>query len=158
MVRKGLGLIGVLLVAFHVWLFGSHVWEGQFVDLALGVRWLIAAGLVAALMDLRRRDISMVSGRHAVALWVLAALLHGPAIARDFEITSPALPEAVVALSQAVISLTALTGVLLIGLAGLRRRAAQPLRRLALVTVPVCPGALPPGSSLHFAPRPPPFA
>jgi hypothetical protein len=101
----------------------------------------------------------MVWGRHAVALWVLAALLHGPAIARDVEIASPALPEVVATLSQTLISsLTALTGVLLIGLAGLRRRTAQPLRRLALATVPVRPGTLPPGSFLHFAPRPPPLA
>jgi hypothetical protein len=158
MVRKGLTLIGVLLVAFHVWLFGSQLWNGQLADLALGVRWLIAAGLVAALANLRRRGLSAVWGRHAVALWVLAALLHGPAIARDVEIASPALPEVVATLSQTVISLTALTGVLLIGLAGLRRRAAQPLRLLALAAAPVWPGALPPGSFLHFAPRPPPLA
>jgi len=67
--------IGALLVAFHVWLFGSQLWDGQLVDLALGVRWLIAAGLVAALANLRRRGLSVVWGRHAVALWVLAALL-----------------------------------------------------------------------------------
>lgn len=158
MVRKGLTLVGALLVAFHVWLFGSQLWDGQLVDLALGVRWLIAAGLVAALANLRRRGLSVVWGRHAVALWVLAALLHGPAIARDFEIASPALPEVVATLSQTVVSLTALAGVLLIGLAGLRRRAAQPLRLLALAAAPVWPVALPPGSFLHFAPRPPPLA
>lgn len=158
MVRKGLTLIGVLLAAFHVWLFGSQLWEGQLADLALAVRWIIAAGLVAALMDLRRRGLSMVSGRHAIALWVLAAMLHGPAIARDFEVVSPALPEVVATLSQTVIGLTTLTGVLLIGLAGLRLRSAQPLRRLAAVTAPVCACAIPLGSSLHFAPRPPPLA
>lgn len=158
MVRKGLTLIGALLVAFHVWLFGSQVWEGQLVDLALAARWILAGGLIVALANLRRRGMSTVWSRPAVAVWLLAALLHGPAIARDLDVTTPAMPEIVATLSQTVIGLTALTGVLLVGLAGLRRRAAQPLRRLALVTVPVCLGALPPGSFLHFAPRPPPLA
>lgn len=158
MIRKGLTLIGALLVAFHLWLFGSQVWEGQLVDLALAARWLLAAGLVTALMQLRRRGLSMVWGRHAVALWVLAALLHGPAVARDLSIAAPAAPEVIATLAQSIINIGGIGMMLLLGLAGLRRRARQPLRRLALAAVPNDRRAFLPGSFLHFAPRPPPVA
>jgi len=158
MVRKALTLIGALLVAFHVWLFGSQVWEGQLVDLALAARWVLAGGLIVALANLRRRGMSTVWSRPAVAVWLLAALLHGPAIARDLDLTAPAMPEVVAALARTVITLTALTGVLLAGLAGIRRRAAQPVRLLTLVTTSVSLRVVAPRSFLHFAPRPPPVA
>ena len=61
----------------------------------------MAAGLVAALAALRRSGGSMFLGRKAVSIWLLAALLHGPAIAGDGRARrSPALPEAVTALMQ----------------------------------------------------------
>lgn len=158
MVRKALTLIGALLVAFHVWLFGSQVWEGQLVDLALVARWILAGGLIVALANLRRRGMSTVWSRPAVAVWLLAALLHGPAIARDLDVTAPAMPEVVATLSQTVIGLTALTGVLLVGCASLRRRTAEPLRLLALGAASVSLRITAPRSFLHFAPRPPPLA
>lgn len=158
MVRRALTLIGALLVAFHVWLFGSHVWQGQLVDLALAARWILAGGLIVALANLRRRGLSTVWSRPAVAVWLLAALLHGPAIARDLDVTAPAMPEVVATLSQTVIGFTALTGVLLVGLAGLRRRGTPSLRLLSLGTTSVSLRICAPRSFLHFAPRPPPLA
>jgi hypothetical protein len=158
MIRKGLTLIGVVLVTFHVWLFGSQLWAGDLADLALVARWLIALGLVGALSTFPRRGLSMVRGRHAVALWVLAALLHGPALARDLDVTSPAMPEVVATAAQTLGSLAALGVVLLIGLAGFRRRPSLPLRRFALATRPVGPCEQARIASLLFAPRPPPLA
>jgi hypothetical protein len=58
------------LALFHGWLFASQA----------ALRWIVAGGLVTALSVLWRRGESL-SGRKAVAVWVLAALLHGPALA-----------------------------------------------------------------------------
>lgn len=158
MIRKGLALLSALLVAFHLWLFGRQLWEGQLVGFPLAARWLLAAGLVAALMQLRRRGLSMVWGRHTVALWVLAALLHGPAVARNLSIAAPAVPEVIATLAQSIINIGGIGIMLLLGLAGLRRRARQPLRRLAVAPAAVDRRAIQPGSFLDLAPRPPPVA
>jgi DMSO/TMAO reductase YedYZ heme-binding membrane subunit len=158
LIRKTLGIVAALLVAFHVWLFGSQLWEGQLVDGALIARWALAAGLVAALAHLRRRGLSMVWGRHAVAIWLLAALLHGPSLARDLPLTAAAPADVIATLAQTVITIGMLGVLLLLGLVGRGRRHRQPLRRLALETVPVRRRALAAASLFHFAPRPPPLA
>jgi len=156
MVRKTLILAGAWLVAFHVWLFAGQVWQGQLVDLGLVSRWVIAAGLVGALYTLHKRGLSIVRSRQAVAVWLLAGLLHGPALARDLEITTPAIPEVVATLSQVATGLTLLSGILLIGLAGLRRRASAPLLASVPAGAHVLAGLLHQGADPRFSPRPPP--
>jgi len=156
MVRKTLTLASALLVAFHVWLFAGQVWQGQLVDLGLVSRWIIAAGLVGALWVLHRRGLSVIRSREAVAVWLLAGLLHGPALARDLEITTPAIPEVVATLSQVATGLTLLSGLFLIGLAGVRRRAATLLLAPASAGSFVLAGLLHQGADPRFSPRPPP--
>ena len=95
MLRKTLTLTGALLVAFHIWLFGSQVWDGQLLDLTLVTRWAIAAGLLAALFHLHRRGISVIRSRQAIAVRLLTATLHRPALSRDLHLTAPAMPEVV---------------------------------------------------------------
>lgn len=156
MVRKTLTLAAALLAAFHVWLFAGQVWGGELVDLALVSRWVIAAGLVAALFSLYRRGVSIIRGRQAVAVWLLAALLHGPALARDLEVVAPSMPEVVTTLAQVVTSVAA-AGTLLLVLFALRfGRTAAALRLVSTSHAPSFAGALPPHSFLTFAPRPPP--
>lgn len=157
MVRKGLALLGALLAAFHLWLFAGQVWAGQFADLALVSRWIIAGGLVAGLIWLKRRGGSMFWGRSAVAIWLLAALLHGPALARDLDVVTPAMPEVVATVAQVTASLAGLTTLVLFGLALLRRRPRPIFLAFSRFDTPVFAGALPPGSFLRFAPRPPPI-
>ena len=156
MLRKTLTLTGALLVAFHVWLFGSQMWGGQLLDLALVTRWGIAAGLLAALLHLRRRGISVIRSRQAIAVWLLTATLHGPALARDLDLTAPAMPEVVAALAQTTVSLTGLATLFLFGLALLGRSRRPALLTISLIDMPAVAGALPPASFLAFAPRPPP--
>ena len=158
MVRKTLTLISALVALFHIWLLASQVWQGELVDLALVARWVFAGGLIAALGSLRCRGASMFRGRQAVAIWLLAALLHGPAVARDFTVATPALPEVTTTLVQTVTSLTALGVVVLLTLVDIRRRASLSMRRLSPVDVPAFAGVLPPGSFLLQAPRPPPHS
>lgn len=157
MVRKSLALAAAALAAFHIWLFADQVWSGELVDLALVSRWVIAAGLVAALVSLRRRGLSLVGSRHAVAVWLLAALLHGPALARDLDGVAPSMPEVVATLAQAMNGAAVAGTVLLILFAlRLRRIGVPALRALSALDAPLFVGALPPRSFLRFAPRPPP--
>ncbi len=157
MVRKSLTLAAALLAAFHIWLFAGQVWGGDLVDLALLSRWIIAAGLVAALLHLQRRGVSLVRGRQPVAVWLLAALLHGPALARDLDGVAPSMPEVAATLAQAMNGIAVAGTVLLIFFVLRRRRPGVPsLRALSSVDAPFLLGALPPRSFLRFAPRPPP--
>jgi len=157
MVRKFLSVVAALLAVFHLWLFGSQVWGGELVDLLLVSRWIIAAGLLAALLDLRRRGGSMVRGRQAVSVWLLAALLHGPALARDLDLVAPSMPEVVATVTHMVAGLPLAGAVLLILLFLRRGRSGTlALRLVSTLDAPLFIGALPPRAFLRFAPRPPP--
>ena len=74
---------GRTLLAFHGWLFAAQAAEGRLEDPWLVFRWLAALGLVAALASVRHAGGS-IWNRQGLAVWVLAALLHGPAMATDF--------------------------------------------------------------------------
>lgn len=158
MIRKGLLGAGIALVLFHVWLLASQLWDGQLADVALLSRWLVAGGLTWALVHLRRRGHSIFVGRRAIAVWLLAALLHGPAVAERLSVLSaPAVPEIVTTLSQVAL------GVLIAGaafLAGLLPAVRRPVFSFLHVrgTARRLIGALPPDAFLSFAPRPPPVA
>jgi hypothetical protein len=158
MVRKSLIFAAVLLAAFHLWLFGGQVWRGELVDLALVSRWVIAAGLVGALLSLQRRGLSLIRGRQPVAVWLLAALLHGPALARDLDVVAPSMPEVVATITQTVAGLSVAGSLVLLLLALRRRRTGGPaLRAIFTLHASSFAGALTPHPFLRFAPRPPPI-
>lgn len=158
MIRASLAVAGAALIGFHGWLFAAQVAAGRLEDPWLVFRWIAAAALIAAFVAVRRGGASTWS-RKNVAIWVLAALLHGPAIASDLQtnFNSFALPETVATSVLQLISSAAL-GISLWLLAGLllaRRRSTQV--RYATVPVFVSAGGLAPGPRRHFSPRPPPF-
>jgi succinate dehydrogenase/fumarate reductase cytochrome b subunit len=149
---------GAVLVVFHGWLFAGQIADGSLADPWLVFRWVAAAGLVAALAAVRARGGSLW-GRHGVAIWVLAAMLHGPAVAANPSdaLDSLALPEtAVTSILQLVISVTAGLGLWLLAamLAGRRRRQPRPLFELALAFAAA--GILADGFSPPYSSRPPP--
>jgi hypothetical protein len=161
MLRRTLTGVGLLLALFHAWVLARQAWAGELVDLAVLGRWLVAAGLVYAVVALRRKGVSVFSGRKAVAIWLLAALLHAPAVARQLDSPDlPAVPDFVVALTQATAAASIVGLVLLAALVFSRAASRRPLvqhgrrdrSRHAL------PGALAPGAHFVFAPRPPPIA
>lgn len=159
MIRASLAVVGAALVGFHGWLFTAQVAAGRLDDPWLILRWIAAAILIAALVAVRRGGESIL-GRKNVAIWVLAALLHGPAIASDLQndFNSIALAETVATSALQLITSAAfgLSLWLLAGLLLARRRATEV--RYAAVPVYVSAGGLAPGTSLrHFSPRPPPF-
>lgn len=155
-VRIASGLGGAALLLFHGWLFASQMASGRLSEPGLALRWLIAVALAAGLVGLYRSGESLWS-RKGTAIWVLAAVLHGPAIAASSVDPSVALalPEAV---ATVVVQIVATSGSLALGLwilgwllAAANRRAAV---RLAPAASPVRPLTDP--NRRPFSPRPPP--
>lgn len=149
---------GAMLVAFHGWLFAAQVAEGRLDDPWLVVRWVVAAGLVAALAAIRRGGASIWS-RQGIAVWVLAALLHGPAVATDFSdsINSLALPETVatsILQSLLPVSVLAITLWMLAGLLARRDRHAR--LYAGLLAASSLAGIFGDGFSPQYSSRPPP--
>ena len=148
---------GALLTGFHGWLLATQIADGRVIDPWVSLRWILAAGLVAGLVWIHQQGASIV-GRKSVAIWVLAALLHGPAFASKFgglvEIT--ALPEVVVTVVVRVAAI-ALTAIGLWILAGLLARSLQrPRAVLAGVVARRPKNIVGVGHSSRFSPRPPP--
>ena len=146
------------LVAFHGWLFAAQAADGRLEDPWLVFRWVVAAGLVAALAAVRQRDGSIWS-RQGLAVWVLAALLHGPAVATDFSasVQSLSLPEAVAtSVLQSLVSASALAISLwmIAGLLGLRDRHARLYAGFMAAASPTA--IFGDGFSPQYASRPPP--
>src|SRR5215212_8722411 len=135
MIRLSLALAGGALVTFHGWLFAAQVAAGRLDDPWLVFRWVAAALLVAALIAARRAE-SSIFGRKSVAIWVLAALLHGPAISDlQADFNSIALPETVASTVVQLLSSTALgAGLWLLAALLFARRRTTTIR---YATVPV---------------------
>ena len=155
-IRRVLTVVGALLALFHLWLLASQAWGGELGDVTVIARWIVAGVLVAGLLHLQRRGHSLWLSRQAIALWVLAALLHGPALAA--RVSDPAangLPEVVVTLTQTVSGLATLLSVVLIDVLG-RRRVRPVLHLWGLVTRSRFIAAHDPDTGHPLSPRPPP--
>lgn len=150
---------GALLLAFHGWLFANQAAAGRLEDPWLLFRWLVALGLTAALVAIRRNGRSVWS-RQGIAVWVLAALLHGPAVAGNagHALDSLALPEAVATSILQLVTATALTLTLWM-LAGLLARRDRHTRLYAsLAFAHAGTGTFADGFSPPYSSRPPPSA
>lgn len=157
--RTLLGVAGGLLVGFHGWLLASQFMDGQLAEPWLVVRWIAAALLVGTLVALKRRGHGVFS-RRSVAVWVLAALLHGPAVVGHYAdgTYNAVLPESVATLILQVAAATTTLAVVVtfIGLVGLARRDRQ--FAFAGLDAAAPAGCLSGSAPPPFAPRPPPAA
>ena len=148
---------GTVLVAFHGWIFAGQIADGSLADSWLLFRWVAAAGLIAAFAAVRLRGGS-IWGRQGIAIWVLAAVLHGPAVVAHSSdaLDSLALPEtAVTSVLQLVISAAAGLGLLLLAaMFAARRRQVSHAFDLPLAFA--APGILANGFSPPYSSRPPP--
>jgi hypothetical protein len=156
--RRSAIAVGIALAAFHLWLLAHQAWNGQLSNPATTGRWALALVLLGGLIALRRCGPQLLGGRRAVALWVLAASLHGPALVNDHDgFATPAVPPAVVTIAQAAVAIGAFGLGLCLWLvwsvwalgasAGLVTHADH---RLLPRRVPL--------GALRFLPRPPPLA
>ena len=155
LIRQVLALAGGALAVFHGWLFVSQAADGRLDDPWLVFRWIVAASLIAALVTVRRNGDS-IRGRKGVAIWLLAALLHGPAAVGNSDFISIALPETAAA---SVVQLLSAAG-LAAGLLALARLLRPRLRRpLFSSYIPSFAAAFQLAAAItpQFCPRPPPL-
>ena len=156
LINRTLALAAAALAVFHGWLFVSQAAAGRLVDPWVIFRWLAAAALIVALVAVHRRG-HHLWGRKSIAIWLLAALLHGPSIAGNESFRTFALPEAAAASVLQLMSAAgmALTLWMLATLLAARRTSARPLR--ALVPAAAAGPRFAAGHATRFAPRPPPL-
>jgi hypothetical protein len=158
-VLKLAGAAGVVaLVAFHVFLLWDRLTGGQMFDPAVALRWVSAAGLIAALVGLRRHGVPLLSGRRALLVWLLVALLHwttGPPTAASDIPTGDASASLIFVLPST--AATALLGVGLL-LATLTTRRARPVLTCSCTVEPCDAGQLSSGWRLLGGARAPPPA
>jgi hypothetical protein len=155
MVRKLLTALGALLAVFHGGLFVSQLVDGQLADFGTLSEWLLAAVVVVAFLHLRRHRVSLVWGRTATVVWLLAAMLHAPAVAERVAPGSDwATGDIAVVVMQVTAAVSAVTSFLLAALlfGGLRERPVA--QRASVARVPFV--SLLFDSLLLIAPRPPP--
>jgi len=152
---RTLGLLGGGLAAFHGWIFVGQAAAGRLEDPWLIFRWLASAALIVALVALRRGG-EPVLGRKSIAIWVLAALLHGPAAGAANEIGSIALPESVVTSVLQLVSSAAFAASVWL-LARLLRSRARSIGFDSFLAAFSWAGRTTPGIAPPFAPRPPPL-
>jgi hypothetical protein len=143
-----------LLVGFHVWLLAGHVSTGELLEPERLFRWVIAAGLAAGLILLRRQGVA-IFGRRAMVVWVLAGLLHVPAIANRLD--SFDAPIAASLSELALVSVAVGLGLRLVGRMSVARSATT-ARPDFFVVVAAPAVAISSGSLPHLASRPPPRA
>ena len=155
MFRKGLTAAGAIVVLFHVWLLSGQVWTGAFAEPGRILRWLFAFALLAGLVALKRQGAPIWRGRKAVAIWLLAVVLHAPSLDPA---GLPALPEVANVLAEIAIASAAAAGLRqLLGFRGVRHLAHRsPSRDLTAVMDGGAIGVLTPDSFLRITPRPPP--
>lgn len=155
MLRRAVVGLGVLVGGSHAWLLGAQVLRGELLEPGLLLRWTVAALLVAAFVAVRRRGATLF-GRQVVALWLLAALLHTPALAGHHDPTAmPALPEVVASLMQTAAIAAGFAAVFIFAV--IAWAISRPLLRAAWREVRGARrvfGSSPP----VFLPRPPPVA
>ena len=147
-------LAGALLVAFHVWLLAGSVSSGEFLEPERLFRWVIAAGLAAGIILLRRQGAALF-GRRAMVVWLVAGLLHVPAIANRLD--SFDAPVAASLTELALVSVAVGLGLRLVGRMSVARSATT--SRTDFFVVIAAPAvAISSGSLPHLASRPPPRA
>ena len=156
LLKAALGLTGAALAVFHGWLFVWQAAAGRLEDPWVIFRWIAATALIVALGAIQRRA-GTLWGRKSIAIWLLAAILHGPAIADNEGFTSFIVPaETAASILQLASSAVFAIGVwLLAALLAARRGGAPMLSRL--VPVVNVRDRFSAGHAWRFSARPPPL-
>ena len=147
-----------ILLAFHGWLLATQWAAGRLTEPGLLARWAAALVIAVALTALYRSGATLLS-RKSLVIWLLAALLHGPAVASHTGggLNLNALPEVAVTLlvrTMAVAGAFSITFWLFAAL--IRRRALATPRPWAFVSILGGLTPLSDGFSAVVSARPPP--
>ena len=145
------------LIAFHAWLFWTHISTGRLLDPAVATRWVVGAGLFAALVGFKRLGVPVLFGRKAAVVWTLVAVLHCHAAITESSVTDqPVVPTVAVLVAPFTLGSAAL-GLGLLVLTALRRRSIARPQPSAWFVVPMATAGV--ATAFHvltLAPRPPP--
>ncbi len=156
LINLALALAGGALAVFHGWLFAWQAAAGRLADPWVIFRWAAAIALIAALVAVHRRG-HLLWGRKGVSIWLLAAMLHGPAIADNESFEPFALPEAAAASVLQLVSSAGLAlGLWVLAALLARRRSSPPTLRSLDAPVGVA-RSVTAGFTPQFSPRPPPL-
>ena len=150
-------VLTAILLVFHAWLLATQWSAGRLSEPGLLLRWAAAIAIALTLRALYRSGVSPFS-RKSMVIWLLAALLHGPAIASRTggAIEFNALPEAAITLVlQSVAIAGALTLTALLFTAIIRRALAVP-HAWFFISIVGGPTPLSDGFSAVVSARPPP--
>ena len=145
------------LALLHVRLFAGQAWEGQLVEPALLLRWLLAGALAVGLIGVLRSGAPVFWSRRAVALWLLGALLHGPVVIDRAGADTQRLSEAAAIVVEIAVASAAVGAAFLFVAAAFRRTPGVRQVR-GSCTHDLGPVVSPSHGFIQaFAPRPPPL-
>ena len=87
------GITVALIAVFHLQLLWERLVNLSSLEPEVAIRWLLTMVVVAALVGLWKRGISLIWGRPALVLWILILLIHvqGP-IGGPLDVTDPNQP------------------------------------------------------------------
>ncbi len=159
MALRSLGRLGFAWLALHhVWLLGVHLVDGRAFAPATAVRWVLAVLVLVGFRALSRRGLPLFSGRRAIGLWLLVAIIHCSAAWEGGAAAAVgrAIPESVTALAQLSGATLVLAAVL--AAAGSARVSPSAASRSALAVPALIAGLPSTGIVFRFSPRPPPLA
>ena len=150
-------VLAALLLASHAWLLATQWQAGRLTEPGLLLRWAAAIAIALSLRALYRSGVSPFS-RKSMVIWLLAALLHGPAIAsRTGALELNALPEtAITVVLQTVALAGALTLTTLLFAAIIRRRTLAAPQAWSFISILGGPTPLSDGFFAVVSARPPP--
>lgn len=151
-------ILTAILLVFHGWLLATQWAAGRLTEPGLLLRWAAAIAIALTLRALYRSGVTPFS-RKSMVIWLLAALLHGPAIASRTggAMEFNALPEAAITvLLQTVAIAGALTLTTLLFAAIIRRRTLAVPQAWSFISILGGLTPLADGFSAVVSARPPP--
>lgn len=157
MLRRLGAASAALLALFHFWLFADQIRDGALLDAGRLLRWGLAGAVAVALWWLRRRGVSLWRSRPAIAVWVIAALLHAPTLGRSTVAAAEAsLPD--IAATFVPLAIGAVAGLALIAVAAVVRRRFAPPACASIVAPVAAASSRHAGVLSLVSPRPPPLS
>ncbi len=145
------------LVAFHALLLWRRLVGRSLLEPGAALRWLAAILVIAGLLRLHRSGVSLLRGRHALACWLVALLIHaGLPVGVPGQVAAGVPDPALLAALPVVLSVAATLAPLLRRLGGLPAGALVASRPSGRWLEPAVPFVLSSGLTPDLYSRPPP--